>query len=184
MSRLFLASLSFLGFLPLWIVMLFRDALSICRHGSLNTGVEWYGVCILPLLCFVSPIVFFIGLKQIQRKSPEFICLERIKERKTLSSDVLLTYVLPLFAFDVTTWQGMVELCVFLCILFILFQKNRAFFGNVFLELLGYRFYECETGNDQFLMVLCKRSLSGDSGQKVRLVPFTNQLWMVVGNEE
>lgn len=58
-------------------------------------------------------------------------------------AEYLLSYILPLFAFDFTVWNGVVLFLIFFTILGFLCIKHNYFSVNIILEMAEFRFYNC-----------------------------------------
>ena len=83
---------------------------------------------------------------------------------------MLLSYVLPLLAFDFGTWVGLVQFLVFFCVIAVLNLRPNAIVGNVALVLIGYRFYECEYANgSNSVLVMTRRYLSAEAGMGIEV---------------
>ena len=141
-GRPFQAALSFLNFLPLWVVVLFIDIRSIMKGGCVCTEYLSVGAIILGVV--LSVIGVALGLRQNKNSSMLEYQLENFEERRTVSAEMLLTYVLPLLAFDFKLWDGALQFLVFFSVVFWLSCRHRAAFEGVFLELINYRCYRCK----------------------------------------
>jgi len=64
-------------------------------------------------------------------------------EEKTLTSEFLLSYILPLFAFDFTLWHEVFLFLVFFGVFSSLCLRHKYFSVNIVLEIMRYRFYRC-----------------------------------------
>ena len=140
-GRPFQAALSFLNFLPLWVVVLFIDIRSIMKGGCVGTEYLSVGAIILGVV--LSVIGVAVGLRQNKNSSMVEYQLENFEERRTVSAEMLLTYVLPLLVFDFKLWEGALQFLVFFSVVFWLSCRHRAAFEGVFLELINYRCYKC-----------------------------------------
>ena len=93
------------------------------------------------------------------------------KEEKTITAEYLLSYILPLFAFDFTVWNEVVLFLVFFLVLAFLSIRHNYFSVNIVLELMCYRFYSCELENEDGVsiskIVVCKGSLSAQIGSAI-----------------
>lgn len=75
--------------------------------------------------------------------SSKELVIESAKERKTISSEYLLAYILPLFAFDFTRWDSLILFGLFFLTLGYLCVKHRNVSTNILLEIMGYNIYDC-----------------------------------------
>mgnify|MGYP000320977530 FL=1 len=60
-----------------------------------------------------------------------------------ITAEYLLSYILPLFAFDFTKWDEVVKFLIFFLTFGYLCIKHNSFSVNIVLELLGYKMYDC-----------------------------------------
>lgn len=114
MSVAFLLSVYILSYYPLWLSVCFIDIKSIYIDENSAIWTERIGlvsVGVLVILCYC------ITKSEIKRKKgiAQSYCysLLEVKEQKATVMDYVFTSVLPLLAFDFTTWSG--------CILFMIF---------------------------------------------------------------
>ena len=139
---MFQAALSFLNFLPLWVVVLFIDVRSIIDGGCVVTEYLSVGAIILGVVLSVIVLGLLMCRKQQSEKDEyQLVCYE---ECRTVSAEMLLTYVLPLAVFKFTIWFEVLEFLVFFGVVFLLSCRHRTAFQGVFLELIGYRCYRCK----------------------------------------
>ena len=84
-------------------------------------------------------------------------------EQKTVISDYMLAFILPLYAFDFTVWYEVVKFLILFCFFGYLYIKNHLFVSNLIFVVLGYKVYECTLLNtDDCLLkrqVLSKKPL-------------------------
>lgn len=185
-GRLFHAALSYLNFIPLWIVVLFIDVRSIRKGGCV--GTEYLSVVAISLGIVLSLIAVAVGLRRKEKPGEEYelVCFE---ERRTVSAEMLLAYVMPLMAFDFTVWEGVAQFLIFFSVVFWLSFRHRAAFEGVFLELLNYRCYSCKVkllkqgksddGQLSEYCVLIRTPLNGLVGTKLKQVNKINKDVMI-----
>ena len=66
------------------------------------------------------------------------------EQEKGVTSEFLLSYILPLFAFDFTKWVSVVEFLIYFLILAFLCVRNNNVYANLLFEVKKYKFYNCE----------------------------------------
>jgi len=98
MSVIFSASLFFMSFVPLWISILFIDVKSIVTGGEIRTEV--ISIIIIVTHAFISGCILWNELRPKQRSGEKVYRLVSCSEEKSISAEYLLSYILPLFAFD------------------------------------------------------------------------------------
>jgi hypothetical protein len=123
MGNWFKVSMFFTSFIPLWITIVFKDVLSICS-GEQCVYTEWRSIILIMMILALSVTIMVKGIKHIEKSSSsspyKIIAVEKLNG---LSSEYLLAYVLPSFAFDFTVWYGVVEFLVYFLILMFLCVK-------------------------------------------------------------
>ena len=179
MSKLFFISAFILSFLPLWMVLVFKYA-RIAPSENRHAMIAMIGLPVILIGWLLAHVTFRFGLNKYSKKVPEKFVFSKIEERKSISAEVLLSYVLPLLAFNFQEAEGIMNFCVFFLLLLYLTCRYNSFQGNVFLEIIGYRFYECTIStNGRQVKVISAMPLCGDEGQTQEVVQLNNQVWMI-----
>ena len=105
--------------------------------------------------------------------------LKRVKEEKTITAEYLLSYILPLFAFDFTLWSDVILFLIFFFSHGFLCIKHNHFSVNIVLELMGFGFYICvfknEDGIEMEQLIISRRRLMGCIGEAIYLKPLNNE---------
>ena len=104
---------------------------------------EVISICCIVVGLFISAIMLHHYLQHgLVNGNRKYTVLEA-KEEKTISIEFILSYVMPLFAFDFENWQQTILFLHIFLILGWLCVKHNHFSNNVVLELLGYRVFHC-----------------------------------------
>lgn len=180
MSVFLSASMYFLSFAPLWITVLFIDIKSVVNGGG-DKLTEILGITGIVLGLFVSLIIFLMELYVSSGEKFE-LEIEEAKEYKTITTEFLLSYILPLFAFDFTKWDEMVEFLIFFLILGYLCIRHNSFSVNIILELFQYRMYDCilinEDNEKVKRTVISKNTLSTSKGEDIQVKVLNNEYYL------
>lgn len=178
MSKLFVFSLYFTSFMPLWISILFIDIKS-CVENSTNVKTEIISIGLILILLLVTSIILLINLSSNEKNGVIEYELKNAIEEKTLTSEYLLSYILPLFAFDFTRWDNVILFLVFFVTLGFLCIKHNYFSINIILEIAGFSFYKCELSNNDGIdintIVISYKNLNAFVGDSVYLRSINNQ---------
>ena len=99
---------------------------------------------------------------------------------KTITSEYLLSCILPLLAFDFTKWDQVVLFLIFFIALGFLCIRHNHFNANILLEMLTYSVFTCELVDDdknvvQRKIISCK-TLNAHKGEYVYLKSFNNEI--------
>ena len=166
MSILFLMSMFFLSFAPLWICIICIDAKSLIE-GTDSPYTEWISLALIALVLIAS--VFSVAKTLKMQLSPdEDRYMVVAAEKDTVSTTTyLLSNVLPLLAFDFTLWFDAVQFLIILGFLAILCLLHYRCDSNVCLELAGYRLYNCS---------LCGKGKPDAKGKKATILIRRKQL--------
>lgn len=140
-------SMFFLSFSPLWVSVLFIDLKSICEKNE-NLCTEIISVIVILIVMIISLLVFISALNPRKRDKAKVCTVISASEEKTITAEYLLSYILPLFAFDFTLWHQVVLFLIFFTVLAFLCIRHNHFSVNIVLEILRYRFYRCKLTND------------------------------------
>lgn len=168
----------FLSFCPLWISVLFIDIKNICE-GNPNIWTEIISVSVVLIVTIISLIVLMCELNPRNTSNQQEYWIVSAKEEKTITAEYLLSYILPLFAFDFTVWDEVVLFLVFFLVFAFLSIRHNHFSVNILLELLRYRFYSCELENEDNVsiskMVVCQEILSAQIGGVISARAINNE---------
>lgn len=178
MSKLFLFSLYYISFAPLWLSVLFIDIKS-CVENHDNLWAEKISISFIIICTLICLIVLFIELCTNGKESTVRENLIQAKEEKTITAEYLLSYILPLFAFDFTVWNGVVLFLIFFVTLGFLCIKHNYFSVNIVLEMANFRFYTCILKNGDGIeteqIVISYRRLTGCIGEELYLKSLNNE---------
>ena len=168
----------FLSFSPLWVSVLFIDIKSICEE-NINIWTEIISVSLIMITSIISFIVLKFALNPKDTKNLQEYTIIVAKEEKTISVEFLLSYILPLFAFDFPIWSEAVLFLVFFSVFAFLSIRHNHFSVNILLELMHYRFYSCDLENEDGVSIqktiICKEDLSAQIGGIVSTRPINNE---------
>lgn len=178
MSKIFAFNLFFLSFSPLWVSIIFVDFKSIFIDKNESIITELILIASIILLWSISFIVLCSHLHKTNNTNSESYTIKEAREGKTITSDFFLSYILPLFAFDFTQWDGVVEFLIFFCVLAFLCIRHNHFSVNIILELMNYKMYECvlQNADDQEIerIVISKESLTVCKGKGITVKHINN----------
>lgn len=166
----------FLAFSPLWISVVFIDIISIARHET-QLWTEKISILVIIFLMLVSAVVVNKWIKKKCVLNVERYELKAAREERFLTAEFVMSYVFPLFVFDFTRWDGVVQFLVFFCLLGFLVYRHSYFCTNLFLEIMGYKVYECQLERGECSInkrVVSKKDLSGLCGKNIRTKKFNN----------
>ncbi len=163
-SVLFQPCLFFLSFLPLWISVAFIDIMSM-----VETDVcLWTEKISLTLVGIGTALSLFVVVSPMKkRREGPYIrpTLHKAVKQKAITAEYLLSYILPLFAFDFTRWKQVVLFLAFFTVLSFLCIKHHYVYANIVLEVCGYTCYDCTLvkadGGTFDTVVISRQELSG-----------------------
>lgn len=173
-------SMYFLSFAPLWITVLFIDIKSLVDGGG-DKWTEIIGITGIHLGLLISAIILFA--KFFVSDDEEYMfTIQDAKESKTITAEFLLSYILPLFAFDFTQWDEVLKFLIFFIIFGYLCIRHNSFSVNIILELMRYRMYECTLMNADGKVVdrtvISKNILSTSRGRVIQVKILNNEYYL------
>lgn len=144
MDKAFKISIFVTSFFPLWLTILFKDGLAL-YNGAMSPYSEIIGICCILICNALSVWCIHSAMKSSLHETffNDYIIVSAVQE-KGITSEFLLSYILPLFAFDFTQWVGCAEFLIYYVTLAFLCIRNNNVYANLWLEVLGYKFYSCE----------------------------------------
>lgn len=179
MSKAISYSMFFLSFIPLWITVIFIDGKSLIE-GCENKYTEKISIILILLNVFICLIVLLV---KINKKEHTYLyIIEKTTEKKMITAEYLLSYILPLFAFDFTKWDEVVKFLIFFLTFSYLCIRHNSFSVNIVLELLRYKMYDCNLingdGKSVERNVISRKNPLVCKGEEVRIVPLNNEFWL------
>lgn len=178
MSRIFSLSLYHTSFLPLWVSICFIDFKSILEKNP-NVVTEIVSVSVILITLLISACVLLMGLSGRSREGTTPLTLMSAIEEKSITAEYLLSYILPLFAFDFTQWSQVVLFLIFYLTLGFLCVRHNYFSVNILLEINNFRFYDCklknEDGQEIETIIISHRRLNGCVGDVLYTKPINNE---------
>ena len=178
MSKLFFFSLYFTSFTPLWLSVLFIDIKS-CIENSQSTVIEFYSIIVILIIWLISILIIKMVLFSKYEEGTSRFILNSVKEEKSIASEYLLSYILPLFAFDFTKWDSVILFLIFFVTLAFLCIRHNYFSVNIVLEVLKYQVYTCEIENDDQISlttsIISRKNLMAKKGEEIRLKALNNE---------
>lgn len=177
-------SLYFLSFVPLWITVLFINIKSLIMK-SQNPYTEILSIIFIILFSAISLLVLKVNFSISEKDTVEKFEIITVKECKTITVEFLLSYILPLFAFDFTLWDETVEFLIFFFILAYLSIKHNVFSVNIILEWSGYKLYDCTLKNNDdatiIKTIVSKNVLKACSGKYMKIKVLNNDFVLDCG---
>lgn len=185
MSIIISFSVFFLSYAPLWLTVLFIDMKSLIEGGG-NKCTELISIAIILVGTILSLIIFGRKLRDAGDDRYSYT-ISTAKESKMITAEFLLSYILPLFAFDFTQWDEVVKFLIFFLSFGYLCICHNSFSVNIVLELMGYRMYECELRNgDNKLIkrtIISKETLTMRKGEEIQINVLNNEFCIEIRNQ-
>lgn len=185
MNRLFKVAMFFTAFIPLWITVLFIDTMSIVDKSNSSIGSEVIGISCIIISLLLSAIIIFCSMRGVQARNYTKYKILAVEQEKGVTSEFLLSYILPLFAFDFTKWVSVVEFLIYFLILAFLCVRNNNVYANLLFEVKRYKFYTCEmqwvaeTGATPIQMtVISKKPLTAYKGNTIEVAALNKPFYL------
>lgn len=144
-SYVFLFSVYYISFFPLWFSVLFIDFTNIFFSKDTNIATEIisiYTILVVLLICLI------VLQRKLEKKRSgdncEKIKLCEVKLNKKIIIEFIFTFVLPLATFDFCTWQGVMLFIFFFFLLFYILISLFNYPMLCSLVFLGYKMYDCK----------------------------------------
>lgn len=174
------------GYTPLFLIMMIKDI----------TGIDWstyqfdstilgydkiaypVGLIVknssvvlgLIIVSFISLIMLRYVLKNIT-SNPFEITITKAKSRSSEVVNYTIPYMISFVAFDLSKWQDLLSLIIFLGILCLLSIRSQSIFINPILAALGYGLYDCsytENNKDKECVMLSPKDLTTNDSVKYK----------------
>lgn len=199
MTQFFKWNMFFTSFLPLWISIVVTDLWTIgnkivenSKEAFENSRIEI--ITIVLLIGYTLFSMFYISrIISVQERSTnkEQGIIVRAKRANKLSAEFLLAYILPMIAFDFSYMNNIVLFLIYFVVLSFLCIRNSNVYTNIFLELKGYKMYECDierrvmnrTITDEACLVISKNSLIQAIPRNLQYFDFENYIYIDIGGD-
>lgn len=183
MSAIKSFSLFYLSLTPLWLSIGFINGKSLFDNTT-NIYTEIISILVMTIAMIFSVIVVVVFIRKDCKTSVQPFTLKSIKEEKIITAEYVLTYVLPLFAFDFTTWYGVILFLLFYFVLVFLHVRHNRLGANIILELFGFCYYECELENEDGICIkkniIGRKSLLCKKNHQINVKPINNEYYIDV----
>lgn len=143
MNKYFKIAMFITSFLPLWITVIFIDILSILKENA-NLYTEIIGVLSIGISIGISICIIKGSMKKLKTIDYKAYNIIDAVQEKGITSEFLLSYMLPLFAFNFTEWDSIIQFLVYFITLAFLCIRNNNVYANLLFEFKNYKFYSCE----------------------------------------
>lgn len=185
MNRLFKVAMFFTAFIPLWITVLFLDAMSIADKSNCNIGSEVIGISCIIIGLLLSAIIIFCSMRGVKDRDYAKYKILAVEQEKGITSEFLLSYILPLFAFDFTRWVSVVEFLIYFLILAFLCVRNNNVYANLLFEVKKYKFFTCEMqwvaeadATPIQMTVISKKPLTAHKGNTIEVAALNKPFYL------
>ena len=149
------------SFIPLWATIVFIDIWEIVLQGkniweAELTFLENIKCCISNnMLQFISVLVIMIvviisiiSIEKVMHKreiaNNDVAIIKKAHKESFLSTQYLLSYILPLVAFDFGSLRDIIIFLLFFAVLAFLSIRNNNVYTNIYLEFRSYKIYTCD----------------------------------------
>jgi len=172
------------SFIPLWFTILFIDGLSIYKNEQ-NLYTEWISIIVIILGLVLACLLIALTIKHANRLNCKKHKIISATQEKGVTSEFLLSYILPLFTFNFTEWDGVIQFLIYFSILAFLCVRNNNVYANLFFEVANYKFYSCEciwnsepnTAPIQ-MMIISKKPLCSYVGNTIETTPLNKPFYL------
>ena len=179
MSKFVLSCLFFTSFLPLWVSVLFIDIKSLIENTE-HLWTERISISIILIASLIALVVLLFAFCTNSKEGSTKVIIKDTVDDKAITSEYLLSYILPLFAFDFTKWGQVVLFLIFFVTLGFLCIRHNHFSINIWLEILNYKMYTCELKDEDKNVVQRKiishRTLNTHRGEYIYLKSLNNKI--------
>lgn len=204
----------FTSFLPLWVSIVICDIWKLVEDGYytmilltktplsaqqtpgliegflLDHGVEFSSVIILVVYSFICMFHVNKFIRNQENTTNKAVRkITKARRANKLTTEFLLAYILPMVAFDYSTWKGIILFLIYFCVLGFLCVRNNNVYTNIFFELKGYKMYECTIEckildkNIEYedCLVMSKQNLVQALPRKINCFDFDNYIYIETG---
>ncbi|EHH1179032.1 hypothetical protein WB533_003383 [Vibrio vulnificus] len=165
------------GYTPLFLIMIIKDIKEVVWLEHTFESAVWVFskiklpywfefknieiVLALLILSVLSLALLAYVLRNVTKR-PFSIDIINAKSRSSEVVNYTIPYMISFVAFDLSKWQDIFSLFLFLSVLCLLSVRSQSVFINPILAALGYGLYDCkynEAGNEKECVMLSKHDL-------------------------
>lgn len=156
MIRYIYFCLLYLSFFPLWLSIIVRYMVVFLEQNNVPDLIFSILILIIVILFVFSCFIVYDSLKNKKNKRSMDCEIIDITEEKVITLEYILSYVLPLIAFDFQKSDDVILFLIYFLSISFLSVKHHVFSLNFFLELFGYSFYQCTLKENKTGIILKK----------------------------
>lgn len=168
------------SYIPLYIVL-------IVQYVDLKkTVLEQPFIMVLSSLTLISLVVFELVLYLLSKSRTYIACtnVSKVEMLKEVNSTYLLTYIMPLIAFDFGKTQDCISFLILFVSIMIMYIKYNMVFLNPVLEAFRYTYYTVENEyGDRIILISEKKFNDVHSNYKIKYVNLGQNLYLVTSVE-
>lgn len=150
----------------------------IYKLNAQDKATEYISISSILIIMFFSSIVIYRSLSKRGKEGAKKLTIKSAQEEKSITAEYLLSYILPLFAFDFTLWNQVVLFLVFFLTLVFLCIRHNYYSVNIVLEAAGYRLFQCSLANSDNVkmdqLMISKQRLNELVGTDIYVLPLNN----------
>lgn len=149
------------SFIPLWATIIFIDVWEMVCQGRKtwkteftflenikscisNNMIQFISVLIIFFVVIVSIISIEKAMRKREKANNDVAIIKKAHKESFLSTQYLLSYILPLVAFDFGSLRDIIIFLLFFAVLAFLSIRNNNVYTNIYLELRSYKIYTCD----------------------------------------
>lgn len=169
MNVLFRIMMFISSFFPLWLSILILDLFkfNITNIKTFKDSPLKIQLTIIAMAIFIFiSFVLIIFVKANSKNENTSYTLKKITKEKSITTEYLLSYILPLISFDFSELSNLLLFVIYMFLLAYLCIKNDNVYINVILEFMGYSMYSCE--------VSYKNSLNEEISKDIIIISKSN----------
>lgn len=160
---------------PLFLILAVKDFDFECSY-KLEHPLAIY---IMLGLSFLSVVILFLTIKYMPRGNMP-VEIKTVTNRSVDLINYTIPYILSFFGFDLSKWEDVISLTIFLTIMLVLTITSRSLFLNPILAFAGYGLFDVEyefNGKIKSVTVLSKYELK--TGRKFYIKSLTRFLYLI-----
>lgn len=107
MKKLFRLSVFFVSYTPLWLSIAYIDLMNVFYHKTPSPWTEIISVVCICIAYLISVPNMVLTMRKLGKENSEQLQIKSVSEQKTASLEYMLSFVLPMFAFEFTQGEAL-----------------------------------------------------------------------------
>lgn len=139
---------------------------------------EFGGMALIPVIVGTTALTgLAIFMRWVRGSADRREVVVSVQRKDAEVMSYIVTYIIPFIGLDLSSFANLFSLCLFFCMLMIIYINTNLIHINPMLNMFGYHIYEIENNSGEIQTIISKKSRLINK-DKLRLVMIGDNLFM------